>query len=78
MELITKKELRAWVRDGIAHDVTNYNFESLNRLRDIENGFSKVRVARGVYGVSGGIVQGNKTGDFYAVTQRNLASNYLF
>lgn len=78
MEIITKREIRAWIRDSIAQDITNYNFDALNRLRDNENGFSKIRVARGTYGVAGGIVQGNRTGDFYAVTQRTLASSYLF
>lgn len=78
MELISKREIRSWIRDGIATDVTNYNFDALNKLRDMENGLSKIRVARGTYGVSGGIVRGNKTGDFYAVTQRTLASSYLF
>lgn len=61
-------ELRAMVRLGLAEDVTNADPGELLKLAA---GCDKVGYSCGVYGISGGLLQDRKSGDFYAITARN-------
>lgn len=62
-------ELKNLVRCGIAHDLTNATAaEVMEQWRHGE----KVGYSSGVYGINGGLIQNTETGEYYAITARNL------
>lgn len=68
MRKYTLKELKNFVRCGMAHDITNApETEILNVWKRCE----KVGYSLGTYGINGGLIQDREIGEFYAVTSRN-------
>lgn len=75
MRKYTLKELRAWVRLGLATDITNANAgEVAELLRHCE----KVGYSSGVYGINGGLIQDTNTGEYYALLARNSNLSRIF
>ena len=69
MKKTTKKEIREYIRLGLAQDITAYNFDQAERLRKVHT-LDVIAVSRGVYGMTGAILQ-DENGDRYAITARN-------
>lgn len=72
----TQKEIKGYVRNGLAVDVTSWSFEQIKELQ--KKPLDKVGYSSGVYGLNGCIVQDIKTGDLYAVTARSSALAQLY
>lgn len=66
MRKYTQKELRQFVRLGVAEDYTNKPSEYIHTL----NRFDKVGYSSGVYGINGGLVKDPETGTLYAIIGR--------
>lgn len=71
MERTTQKALKNFVKNGIAEDITTLSFADCNALRNIEKGTKTIAVSVGVYGLNGALLEGNKSGKWYAITARN-------
>ena len=69
MKTTTKKEIREYILLGLAHDITNYNFDQAEQLRKA-HALDVVAVSRGVYGMTGALLR-DETGELYAITARN-------
>lgn len=74
---MTQKQIKDYVRDGIAIDITNYEFDEMNQFLR-EHNLDKIAVSRGVYGMNGGLLQDRDTGEMYAITARNSALMMAF
>ena len=72
MEKYTQKQLRALVASGAAIDVTN-----ADKRGAIPESYRQIGYAAGIYGCSGMLLKGDKTGKLYAVTSRTTAI-YIF
>lgn len=72
MKKYTQKEIRELVRLGLATDITNYNHtEMWDFLKSHKIG--KVGYSSGIYGINGGLLIDEETGEKYAITARNAA-----
>lgn len=71
MERTTQKALKNFVKNGIAEDITTLSFTDCKALLNKENGTKTISVSVGVYGVNGALIEGNKSGKWYAITARN-------
>lgn len=69
MKKTTRKEIREYVRLGLAHDITTYDFDQAERLRKAHT-LAVVAVSRGVYGMTGALLQ-DENGECYAIISRN-------
>ena len=69
MKKTTKKEIREYVRLGLAQDITTYDFDQAERLRK-DHALDVTAVSYGVYGMTGAILQ-DENGERYAITARN-------
>ena len=69
----TLKDIKEFAKQAGVVDVTYYSNEALNELLKVEGFFNQVAYSAGVYGVSGAILQGAKSGKFYAITSRTNA-----
>ena len=50
----------------------------IEKLKKEEGGFEKIYYSTGVYGINGGVVKGNTTGNLYAISSRNTVLFMLF
>lgn len=64
MRKLTLKEIRRFIALGMAEDITT-------KFDEINEPVEKVGYSTGVYGLSGGLLQGRKTGKMYAITARS-------
>lgn len=64
-------ELKELARKGLAVDVTNYSFDQINELRQVER-LSQVGYACGTYGIQGALLESDN-GNWYVVTARSAA-----
>ena len=71
MEKTTQKALKLLVAYNDVKDITRFNFDMVNALREEENGLSVVSVSVGQYGMNGALLQGNKTKTDYVITARS-------
>jgi hypothetical protein len=72
MKKYTQKEIREFVRLGLAIDITNYNHaEMWNFLKS--HRIEKVGYSSGIYGINGGLLIDEETGEKYAITARSTA-----
>lgn len=62
----TQKEMKMMVRTGIAKDITNASYESVEELNLEKIGFST-----GVHGINGGVFRERDTKDLYVIIARN-------
>ena len=74
---MTQKQIKDYVRDGAAIDITNYGFDEMDQFLR-EHNLDKIAVSRGVYGMNGGLLQDRDTGELYAITARNSALMMAF
>lgn len=54
-----------------AKDITNYDSKEVNRLYNIERGFTTVAYSVGTYGVNSCLCKGNTSGNTFVITARN-------
>ena len=59
MKKITKKEIREYIRLGLAQDITAYDFDRAEQLRKAHT-LDVIAVSRGVYGMTGGAPPGRE------------------
>lgn len=74
---MTQKQIKDYVRDGAAIDITNYGFDEMDQFLR-EHNLDKIAISRGVYGMNGGLLQDRDTGELYAITARNSALMMAF
>lgn len=65
MRRFKQYEIKAFIADGTAKDITNSNYPAINEP------FEKVGYSAGVYGINGGLILGKETGNLYAIKARN-------
>ncbi len=68
MRKYTQKELKEFVRLGMAKDITTMNTEKCKELKN-EKGICQVGYSSGVYGCNGMLLQG-RDGESYVITSR--------
>ena len=73
----TKREIKEYVRDGLAADITKLSFSELKEWRNGRS-LEKIGYASGVYGISAGIIKDRNTGEFFAITERTTALFSIF
>lgn len=71
MKRFTLKELKNLVTIGAAVDIANapYNLDTYRRL-------DPIGVSRGKYGMNGGLLKDNETGQLCAILARNSALSF--
>lgn len=69
----TLKEIKEFAKQSTVDDVTYFSNDKLHELSKKEGFFNQIAYSVGVYGVSGAILQGAKSGKFYAITSRTNA-----
>lgn len=74
---MTQKQIKDYVRDGAAIDITNYGFDEMKDFPHSHD-LDKIAVSRGIYGINGGLLQDRDTGEMYAITARNSALMMAF
>lgn len=72
MRKYTLKQIRDFVRLGLASDISNY---SNREMRDFMKAhrLEKVGYSAGINGINGGLLQDETSGEMYAITKRNAA-----
>lgn len=70
--LVTKKELKE-MGNGLAIDITYLKDKEIKELRQKEGYFNEIAWSRGMYGVTGLLLQGNNTKQLYKITERTSA-----
>lgn len=78
MRKYTQRELKALVRTGAAVDITNHGTAEYKALMEKEKDLDKLGYSSGVYGINGGLLQGQETGALYAITARTAAAFIYF
>lgn len=73
MKKYTQRELKTLVRTGAAVNITNHGITDYKALIEQEKDLEKIGYSSGVYGINGGLLQGQKTGTLYAITARSTA-----
>lgn len=68
MEKMTQKELRRFVRNGAAEEIT--------QCGQIHESTTQIGYSSGVYGCNGCLLRGDKTGKLYAIIGRSFAMFY--
>lgn len=70
----TLKEIKAFY----CEDITRLSSDDIQALKNSEEFFSRVAYSIGVYGLTGCVLQGHKTGKLYKITSRNSNLFYLY
>ena len=73
----TKREIKEYIRDGFATDITELSFSELKEWRNGRS-LEKIGYSSGVYGISGGIIKDRNTGELFAITERTTALFSIF
>lgn len=68
---LTQNQIRQMVDENLAHDITNYNGEKIEKLEKQEICLKRFACSCGTYGINGLVVKGTKTNRLYAITARN-------
>lgn len=69
--MVSQKHIRSLVKTRSAYDITNKTDNELISLYNYEDGFETVKYSKGKYGINGLVLQGNRTGYWYAITRKN-------
>lgn len=69
----TLKNIKSYVSTGAAEDITRKSFDEINAIRQEEGWFSEEMFSMGIYGVTGVLLKGAKSGRLYAITARTSA-----
>ena len=78
MRKYTQRELKTLVRMGAAVDITNHGTAEYEALINKEKDLEKLGYSSGIYGINGGLLQGQETGTLYAITARSIAAFIYF
>lgn len=78
MRKYTQRELKALVKMGAAMDITNHGTAEYKALMEKEKDLDKLGYSSGIYGINGGLLQGQETGTLYAITARTTAASIYF
>lgn len=73
MEKYTQKEIRSFVKNGIAIDISHHGNPEREELEAREGWLEKVGYSSGIYGINGGLLKGHKSGTLYAITGPSAA-----
>lgn len=73
MRKYTQRELKTLVRTGAAVDITSHGTAEYKALIEKEKDLDKLGYSSGMYGINGGLLQGQETGTLYAITARSTA-----
>ena len=65
------------IKEINAIDITKLNYNDIKKLDKKENGFEKISISFGIYGMNGALLQGRKTKKLYKITARNTNLFYL-
>lgn len=76
MEKFTQKQLRAFVADGAAIDLT-HAISRADAGIESDDYLKQIGYAAGIYGCNGKLLLSHKTGQLYVVTRRTNAL-YIF
>ncbi len=71
MNKYTLKHLKQLAHDEAALDITNISDFNLEQLQAYENGFKKIGISKGIYGMNGALLKGYTTGRLFVITSRN-------
>ena len=71
MTKYTIKQLKQLTHDEVALDITNISDFNLEQLEAHENGFKKIGISSGTYGMNGALLKGYTTGRLFVITARN-------
>lgn len=77
MEKYTQKQIKSFVKNGFAEDITRKNFEELNEFRETCD-LEKVGYSVGIYGINAGLLRDRITNNYYAITVRCSALAQMF
>lgn len=69
---MTQKQIKDYVRDGAAIDITNYGFDEMNDFL-MSHDLERIAVSHGTNGMNGALLKDRSTGELYAITARNSA-----
>lgn len=69
----THKELAQFAKDFHAVDITYLEQEEIQNIKQNEDYFNEIAYSMGMYGTTGLILQGRKTGTYYAILSRTSA-----
>lgn len=77
MRKFTQKKLREMVRVGMAVDISNGTHDTRREILAKEGYLNQIGYASGWYGCSGKLLQGDNTGQLYAVIG-HVSALYVF
>lgn len=77
MKKYAQRYFKDLVREGKAHDLTGYDFNTLSTWIRAHS-YNKIGYSSGIYGINGGLIQDTETGELYAITARNSALMMIF
>ena len=77
MKKYTQKYFKTLVKEGLAHDITNKDFDTIKELLAKHN-FNKIGYSSGLYGLNGGLIQDINSGELYAITARTSTLFQVF
>ena len=69
----TKQELKRFATDFHAIDITYLKDNEIRKIKQNEEYFNEIAYSLGIYGTTGLILQGRKTGKYYAILNRTSA-----
>lgn len=72
MRKYTQRQLKALVNEGVAVNITSWDFHTMNEFLH-SHSLDKVGYSSGVYGLNGGLIKDTQTGQLYAITARTSA-----
>ena len=77
MRKYTQKEIREFIRMGLAISINSYEFEE---MREFQNShlLDRVGYSSGIYGINGGLLKDMESGQLYAAVGRNTALMMAF
>lgn len=74
---LTQKEIKNYVFFGVAKDVTNYDFDHMEKFLHAHD-LEKVAYSSWIYGINAGLLRDRSTGELFAVIGRNTALTMAF
>lgn len=77
MTKYTQKQLREMVKAGVAINISNGDNDTRREIEAKEGWLEQVGYAHGIYGCSGKLLKGHKTGQLYAVIG-HVQAIYIF
>lgn len=77
MKKYTQKQLRNMVNSGLAIDISYGTDETRKEIYAKEEYLNQIGYAAGLYGCSGKLLQGHKTGQLYAIIG-HVSAIYVF